>query len=89
LPPISVVLSDVDQLPSGAETAAELADLLVQGRHRAPVTSMSGQCDMPVRRTAVTCNNAIQVTIYNCRNSTTMPFRGPAAGLRLTRIFMT
>jgi len=62
-------LSDVDQLPSGAETAVELADLLVQGRHRAPVTSMSGQCDMPVRRTAATCNNAIQVTIYNCRIS--------------------
>jgi len=33
-----------------------------------PVTSMSGQCDMTVRRTAATCNNAIQVTIYNCRN---------------------
>ena len=69
MPPISAVLSDVDQLPSGAETAVELADLLVQGRHRAPVTSMSGQCDMPVRRTAATCNNAIQVTIYNCRNN--------------------
>jgi len=28
---------------------------------------MSGQCDVPVWRTAVTCNNAIQVTIYNGR----------------------
>jgi hypothetical protein len=27
-------LSDVDQLPSGAETAVELAELLVQARHR-------------------------------------------------------
>jgi pyruvate-formate lyase len=68
LPPISAVLSNVDQLPSGAETAVELAELLVQARHRAPVTSMSGQCDVPVQRTAATCNNAIQVTIYNCRN---------------------
>jgi len=35
---------------------------------RASGASVSGQRDAPVRRTAVTCNDAIQVTIYNCRN---------------------
>jgi len=34
---------------------------------RASGASVSGQRDAPVRRTAVTCNDAIQVTIYNCR----------------------
>jgi hypothetical protein len=34
---------------------------------RASGTSVSGQRDAPVRRTAVTCNDTIQVTIYNCR----------------------
>jgi hypothetical protein len=67
LPPISAVLGGGDQLHSGTKAAVHLADLLVQARHRAPVTSMQGQCDVPVRRTAVTCNNTIQVTIYNCR----------------------
>jgi hypothetical protein len=47
LPPISAVSSDGDQLHSGAEAAVQLADLLVHDRHRAPVTSMSGQCDVP------------------------------------------
>ena len=37
-------------------------------RLRASVTTMSGQRDAPVWRTAVTCNDAIRVTIYNCRN---------------------
>jgi len=36
---------------------------------QACVTSLSGPCDAPVRQTVVTCSNAIQVTIYNCRNS--------------------
>jgi hypothetical protein len=39
-------------------------------RLQASVTSLSRQCDAPVRRTAVTCNDAIQVTIYSCRIST-------------------
>jgi hypothetical protein len=67
LPPISAVLSDGDQLHSGAETAVQLADLLVPARHPAlsPACQVSAICP---RRTAVTCNNAVQVTIYNCRN---------------------
>jgi hypothetical protein len=45
-------------------TAAALA----VPRLQASVTSMSGQCDAPVWRTAVTCNDATRVTIYSCRN---------------------
>jgi hypothetical protein len=44
-------------------TAAALTFPHLQAR----VTSLSGQCDAPVRQTVVTCSNAIQVTIYNCR----------------------
>ena len=40
-------------------------------RLQASVTSLSRQCDTPVRRTAVTCNDATQVTIYSCRISNT------------------
>ena len=36
---------------------------------QACVTSLSGPCDAPARRTVVTSINAIQVTIYNCRIS--------------------
>ena len=38
---------------------------------QACVTSLSGPCDAPVRQTVVTCSNAIQVTIYNCRINAT------------------
>jgi hypothetical protein len=36
-------------------------------RFHASVTSLSRQCDAPVHRTAVTCDDATQVTIYSCR----------------------
>jgi hypothetical protein len=39
---------------------------------QACVTILSGQCDAPVRQTVVTCSNAIQVTIYNCRSCATI-----------------
>jgi hypothetical protein len=38
-------------------------------RLQASVASLSRQWDAPVRHTAVTCNDAIQVTIYSCRIS--------------------
>jgi len=37
-------------------------------RLQALVTSLPGQRDVPVPQEAVTSNDAIQVTIYNCRN---------------------
>ena len=46
--------------------------------HQACVTSLSGQYDAPARRTVVTCSDAIQVTIYNCRISARSPH--PASG---------
>jgi len=47
LHPISAVLSDGDQLHSGAEAAVQLADLLVQARHRAPVTTCQASAMCP------------------------------------------
>jgi hypothetical protein len=32
------------------------------------VTTLSGQRDTAAQRTLVTCDNAIHVTIYSCRN---------------------
>jgi hypothetical protein len=37
-------------------------------RLQASVTSLSRQPDASARQTDVTCSNATQITIYNCRN---------------------
>jgi hypothetical protein len=53
---------------TGPGSSMITAAALAFPRLRASVTSMSGQCDAPVWQTAVTCNDAIRVTIYSCRN---------------------
>ena len=51
---------------------------------QACVTSLPGQCDAPVRQTVVTCSNAIQVTIYNCRKSGSYWVAGGNQGIPLS-----
>jgi hypothetical protein len=42
-------------------------------RFHACVTSLSGQPDASARQTDVTCSNATQITIYNCRSGEIAP----------------